>query len=57
MSDLGTKEAAARLGVSQQTVAKYCRIGLLELATQDKVGSPWHIPKESIEKFISERRK
>lgn len=44
MSDIGTQEAAKRWGVSQQTVAKWCRENKIKGATQDKKGSPWHIP-------------
>jgi len=51
MSDVGTREAAKRLGVTQSTVAKYCRLCLLEGATQDDKGSPWHIPKKYLKNF------
>ncbi len=57
MGDIGTREAAIRLGLTQQTVAKYCRKGLIENATQDKEGSPWHIPITSIESFLKARNK
>lgn len=44
MADIGTKEAAERWGYTQETVRKCCKDGLIENATQDKKGSPWHIP-------------
>lgn len=53
MDTIGTKEAARRLHVSQQTVAKYCRLGYVADATQDKEGSPWHIPSETIDDLLN----
>lgn len=47
MADMGTKEASEKWGVSQQTVQNWCRRGLVAGATQDKKGSPWHIPKDA----------
>lgn len=47
MADMGTKEAAERWGVSQALVQKWCREGKIPTATQDKKGSPWHIPKDA----------
>lgn len=47
MADMGTKEAARKFGVTQKTVEKWCREGKIEGATQDKKGSPWHIPKNA----------
>lgn len=47
MSDMGTKEASKKFGVTQKTVEKWCREGKIEGATQDKKGSPWHIPKNA----------
>lgn len=55
MGDIGTKEAAKRLGVTQSTVAKYCRSGLLAGATQDGKGSPWHIPEKALEKILTKK--
>lgn len=46
MSDMGTKEAAELWGVSQRTVANWCRTTTDERITQDKKGSPYHIPKD-----------
>lgn len=47
MADMGTKEAAEKWGVSQALVQKWCREGRIPNATQDKKGSPWHIPKDA----------
>ena len=47
MADMGTKEASKKWGVSQQTVQIWCRTGKIKGATQDKIGSPWHIPKNA----------
>jgi predicted site-specific integrase-resolvase len=47
MADMGTKEAAEKWGVSQTQVQKWCREGKIPCATQDRKGSPWHIPKDS----------
>lgn len=47
MADMGAREAAKKYGVSQKTVEKWCREGKLKGATQDKKGSPWHIPKNA----------
>lgn len=44
MADMGTKQAAEKWGVSQATVAKWCREDKIKGATQDKKGSTWHIP-------------
>ena len=44
MADMGTKEAAEKWGVTQSTVAKWCREGkITPQPTQDKIGSPWNI--------------
>ena len=45
--DIGTKEMAERCGVSINTVSKWCREGKIPGATQDKKGSPWHIPRDA----------
>ena len=48
MADMGTKEAAEKWGVSQKTVERWCRDGkIYPQPTQDKKGSPWHIPKNA----------
>lgn len=48
MADMGTKDAAQKWGVSQATVQKWCREGKITGATQDKNGSPWHIPQSAV---------
>ena len=48
MADMGTKEAAKQWGVSQTLVQKWCREGKIPNATQDKKGSPWHIPQNAV---------
>ena len=48
MSDIGTKEASIRWGYTQETIRKWCALGLIPNATQDKKGSPWHIPADSV---------
>ncbi|MBP1536406.1 MAG: helix-turn-helix domain-containing protein [Ruminococcus sp.] len=45
MADMGTKEASEKWGVSQSRVQKWCRTCGDKRITQDKKGSPWHIPK------------
>lgn len=47
VSDIGTDEASKRWGYSQETVRKWCAIGLIKGAMQDKKGSPWHIPQNA----------
>ncbi len=47
MADMGTKQAAEKWGVTQATVAKWCRNNKILGATQDKKGSTWHIPKNA----------
>lgn len=44
---MGTKEASEIWGWSQSSISKWCRDGLVEGATQDAPGSPWHIPKDA----------
>ncbi len=46
--EMGTKEAAEKWGVTQATVAKWCREGRIAGVTHDAPGSPWHIPKNAI---------
>lgn len=58
MADIGTAEAASEWGYSQKTISKWCREGLVKGATQDKKGSPWHIPKDApCPKKIKNQRK
>ena len=42
---MGTNEASEIWGWPQSSSSKWCREGLVEGATQDAPGSPWHIPK------------
>ena len=44
---MGTKEASEQWGYSQATISNWCRNGLIQDATQDAHGSPWHIPKNA----------
>ncbi len=44
---MGTKEASQRWGYSQTTISRWCREGLIEGASQDAEGSPWHIPQDA----------
>ena len=44
---MGTKEAAKKWGYSQAKIAQWCREGRIPDASQDKKGSPWHIPKDA----------
>lgn len=46
MADMGTKEAAACWGVSQKKVQLWCKNTTDKRITQDKRGSPYHIPKD-----------
>ena len=48
MADKGTKYYARLWGVSQSTIQKWCREGKIAGATQDKKGSPWHIPDNTV---------
>jgi len=45
---IGTGAAAEILGCSRDYVSKLCREGYFETATQDKVGSPWHISEQEV---------
>lgn len=42
---MGTREASEKWGYPQATISSWCRAGLIKDASQDKKGSPWHIPK------------
>lgn len=52
MADMGTKEAAAAWGVSQRKVQEWCRKTNDARITQDKKGSPYHIPKDYPNPFL-----
>lgn len=54
---MGTREASEKFGVSQKTVEKWCREGKIAGATQDKKGSPWHIPKTATAPVIRRKKK
>ena len=47
MADMGTREAAEKWGYTQETIRRWCADGKIENVTQDKKGSPWHIPKNA----------
>ena len=47
MADMGTKTASTKWGYTQETIRKWCANGLIKGATQDKKGSPWHIPSDA----------
>lgn len=48
MADMGTREASEIWGVSQRKVQEWCKdmVNCDERITQDKKGSPYHIPKD-----------
>ena len=54
MADMGTKEAAEKWGVSQRKVQDFCRNTTDERITQDKKGSPYHIPKDYPNPFANQ---
>lgn len=58
---MGTQEASEKWGYSQATISGWCRKGLIKDASQDKTGSPWHIPKDAecprtIKKKVNEKK-
>ena len=56
MADMGTKEATEKWSVSQKRVAAWCRRTKDPKVTQDKKGSPWHIPKNYPNPFKLQQR-
>lgn len=52
IADMGTKEAAELWGVTQKKVQEWCRKCKDPRVTQDKKGSPWHIPKDFPNPFL-----
>lgn len=46
MADMGTKEASILWGVPQRKVWEFCKNCKDKRITQDKPGSPYHIPKD-----------
>lgn len=57
MADMGTKEAAKLWGVSQQRVQKFCRNTTDKRISQDKKGSPYHIPTDFPNPFLRENKR
>lgn len=56
MADMGTREASEKWGVSQQTVQRWCREGkIAPNPTQDRKGSPWHIPKDAVPPLLKNK--
>ena len=55
MADMGTKEAADLWGVSQSRVRYYCQKTTDPRITQDKKGSPYHIPRDYPNPFNREK--
>lgn len=55
MADMGTREAADLWGVKQYKVQKYCRETNDSRITQDKKGSPYHIPRDYPNPFASSK--
>lgn len=55
MADMGTKEAAELWGVSQRKVQEWCRKSKDVRITQDKERSPYHIPKDYPNPFLTVR--
>lgn len=51
---LGTSAAAEILGVSRDTVSKWCREGVLD-AEQDGAGRPWRIAESEVERLQRSR--
>ena len=51
---MGTKAAAEQWGVSQSKVQKWCKKIILtdKRITQDKKGSPYHIPADYPNPFV-----
>ena len=44
MSFIGTREAANKWRISQNTVQNLCRLGMIPGAIQEKKGACWYIP-------------
>lgn len=57
MADMGTREASELWGVSLKKVQDYCRKANDPRITQDRKGSPYHIPKDYPNPFCKEKRK
>lgn len=57
MADMGTKEAAELWEVSQKRVQEYCRKTQDPRITQDRKGSPYHIPRDYPNPFKNKTEK
>lgn len=55
MSEMGTKVATEIWGVSQKRVQDYCRKSNDPRISQDKKGSPYHIPRDYPNPFIKKK--
>lgn len=53
---LSTREAAERMGVTQDKVGEYCRTGVLRDARKDSSGTRWEIPALSVEDWMRQGR-
>lgn len=56
MAEMGTKKAAELWGVSQKRVQDYCRKTNDPRISQDKKGSPYHIPEDYPNPFKKNRK-
>lgn len=56
LADMGTREASEKWGVSQWKVQQWCRNTSDKRITQDKKGSPYHIPKDYPNPFTKRLR-
>ena len=57
MDYMGTKAAAELWNMTQNLVSRLCREGKIPGAEQDKKGSPWRIPVDTLKPEMKERRK
>ena len=57
MEYMGTKEAAAKIGVTQATISAWCREERIPGAEHDAPGSPWRIPITFSKKDLLPKRK
>ena len=57
MADMGTREASELWGVSQERVQRFCKriIATDPRITQDKKGTPYHIPKDYPNPFVKKQ--
>lgn len=52
---VGTKEASALTGYSQNYISALCRKKLIQGAIQDAKGSPWRIPITSLQNSMRKK--